>query len=219
MLKRGSVILALLTLAFVLPALGDGPGHGRRPHPLKNRQCVAECRRDELACLKDARAAAAPCFEGCKALVDAAHTACAADPQSDACKSAAAAARACLKPCYETFQPAANECKGDGRECVRACPFIGEPPCLADCRAGYVHCLADARAALIECRRDCDDELAAARAACATDPESAACQTARAQLQACLEPCRALLKHDLDECGDSLRECAQGCGDEGATTE
>ena len=222
MLKQASLMAGLLTIMFVTPALGDGPGSGRpgpwRPHPFKDRQCVAGCRQDELACLKDARESAAPCFEGCKALVDAAHTACDADPNSDACKTAAAAARACVEPCYAELRPAVYECKEEGRLCVRACPFIGEPPCLAGCRADYVHCLADASEALIECRRGCDDELKAAREACASDPLSDACKAARDALNVCLAPCRASVRHDLDACGGSLGECAQGCGDGGQST-
>lgn len=219
MSKHVSSLMMLLTLALAAPALGQGlgreggPGAGRH-NPFKDRQCVHECRREELACLTDAREAAAPCFQGCQSLVDAAHAACEADPQSDACESAAAAARACLAPCYDEFQPAAQACKREGHACVRACPFIGEPPCPARCRARFVHCQADARAALIECRRDCDDEFHAAREACANDPNSAACEAARERLQACLEPCRALLQHDLDECQDTLRECVQGCDED-----
>lgn len=219
-MKRATV-LALLALGLAIPAFGQGPGRdglpGRRPAPLKDRQCVAECRRETLACLKDARAGAASCFEGCKSLVDAARVACETDPQSDACHAAAEAARACLDPCYDIYRPAAHECKQEGRECVRACPFIGEPPCLAECRAGYVHCLGDAREAFMECRRDCDDELKAAREACASDPDSEACAAAHAALKGCLEPCRELLQHDLDECGDTLGECAEGCSDAGTS--
>jgi hypothetical protein len=220
MFNHTSSVFALLVFALVAPALGQGPGRDGRlgPNPLKDRQCLHECRREELACLKAAREAAAPCFAGCKELIDAAHEACAADPQSEACQEAAAAARACLGPCYDQYRPAARECKAEGKACARACPFLGERPCVARCRAAHAHCVADARAALIECRRDCDDEALAARVACADDPDSAACEAAREALHACLAPCRAGLQHDLDECGDTRRECVQECGDDGATS-
>lgn len=150
---RRATVMTLLVLGLAIPAFGQGPGRDGRaggPVPLKDRRCVAQCRRETRACLKDARAAAAPCFEACKSLVDAARAACETDPQSDACQAAAEAARACLAPCYDAYRPVVRECKHKGRECVRACPFIGEPPCLARCRPGYVHCLAGARRTLTE---------------------------------------------------------------------
>jgi hypothetical protein len=221
MSKHLNAISVLLLLA--VPALAQGAGRDGqgpwRPSPFKDRECVRECRRDELACLKDVREASAPCFQGCSALVDAAHDACAMDRDGDACHSAVEAARACLAPCYDEYRPAAEACKKEGHECVRACPFVGEPPCLADCRSDHVHCVADARVALIECRRDCDDEFQAARRACAADPQSDACAAAREKLHTCLEPCRESLKHDIDTCSDGLRECVQGCGDDSTTSE
>jgi hypothetical protein len=221
MSKQAKMMMGLLALALAVPALGQVPT-GRqgpfRPHPFKERQCVAQCRQDELACLKNARDTAAPCFAGCKALVDAAHTACNANPNSDACTTAAAAARACLDPCNAMFRPAAYECKEVGRECVRACPFIGEPPCLAACRADYVHCLADTRDALNDCRKGCDGQFNAARTACASAPQSDACKAARDALNTCLAPCRMLVKQDLDKCGTTLGQCVQGCPDGGQTT-
>jgi len=223
MLKQVSLMAMLLGMGWVVPAAADGTGSTSgpilwRPHPFKERQCVADCRQDELTCLKDARDAAAPCFQGCQALVDAAHTACDAAPQSDACKTAAQAARTCLDPCYTELRPVANGCREEGRVCVRACPFVGEPPCLAACRADYVHCLADTRDALMTCRQGCDDEYKAARAACASDPQSDACSAARAALNTCLAPCRASLKQDLEQCGTALGQCAAKCDDGGQPT-
>jgi len=221
MSKQAMMTIGVLVLALAAPALGEDPAAQPgpfRPHPFKERQCVVQCRQDELTCLKDARDSAAPCFAGCKALVDAAHAACDADPSSDACKTAAAAARACLDPCYAMFRPAAYQCKEVGRECVSACPFIGEPPCLAACRADYVHCLGDTRDALSQCRTGCDDQYKAAREACASDPQSDACKTARDALNTCLAPCRTLVKQDLEKCGTTLGQCAAACPDGGQTT-
>lgn len=223
MLKRVSVVIALLAIALAAPAMGDGSGSTARsgpgrPYPLKDRDCVSACRVEKQACLQDARDASAPCFEGCKPLVDAASAACKADPASDSCKTAAGAARACLAPCNDVFRPVARMCLDNGNECVRACPFVGEPPCLAACRADDVHCLADARQALTTCRKGCDDEIEAVRTACASDRTSTACKAARDALQACLAPCRGGVKDDLDKCGSALDQCVHACPATGGST-
>jgi hypothetical protein len=223
MSKYVSSSIALLAMLLATPLLAQGSGRDGsgpfQPHPFKDRACLRECRSDELACLKDVREAAAPCFQGCSALVDAAHAACEMDPAGDACHSAVAAARACVAPCYDEYGPAMQACKREGRECVRACPYLGEPPCHADCRGDHVHCVADARAALTECRAGCDDEFKAARSACVADPDSVACAAALEALHACLEPCRNALKSDLDACGEALRQCVQGCDDHSTTAQ
>src|SRR5262245_33040421 len=98
MSKQANSMIALLVFALAAPGLAEGPGPDGRgpghPNPLKDRECVHECRREERACLKQVREDAAPCFQGCAALVEAAHQACDADPHSDACQAAAEAARA-----------------------------------------------------------------------------------------------------------------------------
>jgi hypothetical protein len=215
----GAVLLALAAAASPSAARpGDAPGRaGRpdvRPHPLKDRECVAECRRETMECLKEARAAAAPCFESCQPLVEAAREACADDPDSEACELARRAARACLDPCYEILRPAVRACIADGHECVRACPFIGEPPCLTECRVDHQRCLRRATAALQECRAGCSDEMQAAREACADDPDSEACRAATRAAHACLQPCREQFGEHLKACHAALRDCAEACGED-----
>jgi hypothetical protein len=205
-------MIAVVTIGLATAALGTpDAGHAPGRHPLKQRDCVMGCGTDAQTCLQEARAASAPCVEACQPLVAAARQACIADPTSDACTAAEQAARACLAPCSDVYRPAVRMCVEDGNECVQACPFIGEPPCLADCRASYVHCLAGARSALNDCRTGCESDFQAVRTAC-SDPTSTACTAARAVLQTCLQPCRTSLTATLDGCGSTEGQCVQACG-------
>ena len=147
-------------------AKGPGQRGILSPHPLKDRECLAGCRTDASGRLAGARRAAASCLSGCEALLQTARRTCAIDPASRACKAARSAAGACQDPCYETLRPAVNACIVAGHQCVRACPFIGEPPCNSACRVDHIACQVAARRALIECREGCSDEIAAARTAC-----------------------------------------------------
>jgi hypothetical protein len=219
MFKNGIVLGTLIALVLSSAALAQPRGIADRElarhHPRKDRACVAECRAETVDCLKAARAAAAPCFESCQPLVEAAREACAADPDGEACELATRAARACLEPCHEILRPAVRACIADGHACVRACPFVGEPPCLTECRGDHIDCLQRANAALVECRRGCGDELKAAREACAADSASEACLRATRAAHACLRPCRERYAAHVQTCQAALRACVADCDAEG----
>lgn len=208
-----TITMAMFAAALLAPALAaaqsDGPG---RILPIRQRACVADCRQQTGDCLAAARAAARPCFAACDPLVDAARTACAADPESAACHDAAAAARQCLDPCVDGLRPAVRQCLSDGAECRKACPFIGEPPCHAACRADRIECVGAVRAAFTACGADCRDELQAARAACADDADGEACTAARAAARTCLAPCFEAAREGLATCRQELRQCVADCG-------
>jgi len=210
MLKRAMLLLFAILLTTAAP--GRGADNGPLAHRSKQPRCVAGCVVEAGRCLRDARTTSAPCYQGCESLVAAARAACAPDPQSEACSTARAAAHDCLEPCNAVFRPAARTCLGEGRECVRACPFKGEPPCLAGCRADNVDCIAAARDAFQTCRSGCDDEFQAARTACATDPESDACTAARDALRTCLQPCLQGVTGALAQCANAWAGCIEGCG-------
>lgn len=211
----------LLAAALAVPAAalargGDGPGRQPGRLPIKDRACIADCRAETSACLAAAREAAAPCFEACADLVEAAREACTPGADSEACREAAAAARECLTPCRTALQADLRDCIADGHGCARACPLIGEPPCLSGCRADHVDCTAAVRAAFSECRDGCADERERARMACAEDPDGEACTAGKAAVRACLTPCyeRAHAAHQT--CREELRECVAACDDTGS---
>lgn len=208
------VLVCLVVLGMSGAALARPQSDGERApahRPLKDRACVADCRSETVACLRAARAEASPCFASCQPLVEAAREACMADPESEACELARRAARACLDPCNDILRPAVRACIAEGHACVRACPFVGEPPCITECRADHADCVARAQAALADCRAGCADELRAARQACGEDPESEACMTATRAAHACLRPCRERHANRVQTCHGALRKCVEGC--------
>ena len=197
MSKHASSSMALLVLVGGAGARRrgrDGTGRPRGPTPLKDRAVRARVPREELACLKEAREAAAPCFEGCKR-VGRRGARRPAPPirDSDACRSARARRRARVSsPATSSSGRRRASCKRDGHDCVRACPFVGEPPCLARCRVDHV-ALPGRRARGVDRVPQRTATTSSRRRA--TRARRSGQRRVRggdaSALQACLEPCRA----------------------------
>lgn len=122
-----------LTLAAVAAALiWTAPaGAFERPPLGEANECVVDCREANRACEAPVREALRACIEenGCDVLLDAARAACEADPESEECESARAAARECVAPCKEAQRSGLAECRSELLTCLReVCGLEDLPP-------------------------------------------------------------------------------------------
>jgi hypothetical protein len=89
--------------------------------PADDLPCVRACLRERASCLSDLRAEVKACRDRCGAEVAAARRICAADPESEECRAASAAARTCLAPCNGLIRKGLYECRRETRACLAAC--------------------------------------------------------------------------------------------------
>lgn len=89
--------------------------------PVDDVPCVRACFEQRATCLVDLRAEVKSCYDRCRAEVAAARRLCADDPESEECRAAAAAARACLAPCGPLLRKGLYECRRETRACLAAC--------------------------------------------------------------------------------------------------
>jgi hypothetical protein len=99
--------------------------------PVDDLPCVRACLRQRASCLTDLRMEVNACRDRCRAEVAAARRICAADPDSEECRAAAIAARACLAPCNALIRKGLHECRRETRACLAACsdevPVVDAP--------------------------------------------------------------------------------------------
>lgn len=114
-------LLALLSLVVLAIAPADANAKGG-PNK-KDPECVGDCRDAFRECMTDVREDVHLCVEtNCADAIVAARNACQADPGSEACRAARAAARECVGACREAARPAVQACRETLRLCVGACP-------------------------------------------------------------------------------------------------
>jgi len=84
--------------------------------------CRSECFDASRSCIDTPRAAAVSCAEGvCATEIDAARTACQADPSSADCQSARTALATCAQPCLDALRSALDACQTTLDACLATC--------------------------------------------------------------------------------------------------
>jgi hypothetical protein len=210
-LIRCSLAVAAVVSLFAAMAVAQD---GERARP--DRACALECRQDNRLCMEAVRTDLGLCRETCAEPVAAARELCAADPESQECADARAAAAACLQPCRGPVNEAVRACHEDVRACIVACPVAEPTPppgaaCVLGCRDGHRTCQTEVDAALRACTAECDELAAAARAACAETPRAQECQDARRAAVACLAPCRDEANAGRRDCLRAASACTASC--------
>lgn len=193
---------------------GDGPGRVDRPALPEPRDpvCILDCRQELRECLVSVSEKARACREECAPLMEEARAACEADPESDACAEARAAARDCARGCREDVRGARRECLQSARECMGNCDVIVlDRECVRSCRGELAECLSAAHDQYRVCRKDCGDLVRALHEACADRWGSDDCRDAREATRLCLAPCRWAFSGDWRACLAELRDCLATC--------
>lgn len=95
--------------------------------PVDDAPCVRACFEQHASCLSDLRAEVKVCRDRCRAEVVAARRICMDDPESEACRAASAAAKACLAPCGELLRKGLHECRRETRACLATCDDEEDP--------------------------------------------------------------------------------------------
>lgn len=90
--------------------------------------CKAQCDATEKLCKATALQTNVTCLQGCNDLIQAARTACSANPLSSDCQSALQAARACMTPCSTQLRNDLAVCKQAEKNCEASCITSGSNP-------------------------------------------------------------------------------------------
>jgi hypothetical protein len=96
--------------------------------PADDVSCARRCLAQRSQCYADARESAKACRERCSDLIALARRACAADPSSDTCSRAGAAARQCVASCARLLRSDLHECQKQLRACLARCDANETPP-------------------------------------------------------------------------------------------